>query len=223
MHRRRFITATGAIAGGAAITGCLGGASETNPDVVLPEPDREFDSSDIAYPAWGERVPDVTLSAPLDGDEVGVRDLETPALLTFFYSHCQTVCPMLIGTLRNVQAHAATNGYASEVAFLPVTFDPARDDADRLRAYAAEMNVDADADNWQFLRPASRERARAVVEEQFGVAFRRTTPEEMDGYMFTHSSLTLLVNADGYVERAYRSQSPDEETVIGDLERVRTA
>jgi protein SCO1/2 len=104
-----------------------------------------------------------------------------------------------------------------------VTFDPARDTADRLQRYAGEMNVDIDDDNWQFLRPASKDRAKTVVEDEFGVAFQRTEPEDMEMYMFTHSALTLLVNADGFVERAYRSKSPDEETIISDLETVRTA
>ena len=165
----------------------------------------------------------MTLPAPIESREVGLRDVERASLLTFFYSHCNTVCPVLISTQRNVQAHAQNNGYASDIAFFPVTFDPARDTADRLRTYADEMNVDAAAENWHFLRPASADRAKDVVQDQFGVGFERTDPEEMDMYMFAHSALTLLVNADGFVERAYRSKSPDEETIIDDLETVRNA
>jgi protein SCO1/2 len=224
MQRRTLLRSAGSITGVAALSGCLSVFSDgSNPDVTLDEPDRQFESSDVAYPAWGERVPDVTLAAPLASREISVGSVSKPTLLTFFYSHCQTVCPVLISTQRNIQAHAANNGYASEVTFLPVTFDPARDTADRLQTYADEMNVDADADNWHFLRPESRERAEAVVEDQFGVAFQRTDPENMEKYMFTHSALTLLVNGDGYVERAYRSKSPDEETIIADLKQVRNA
>jgi protein SCO1/2 len=128
-----------------------------------------------------------------------------------------------MATARNVQAHAANNGYADAVSIHPITFDPQRDTADRLGAYAGEMNVDADAPNWQFLRPESKARAKAVVQEEFGVRFERTHPEDMEMYMFAHTSLTLLVNADGYVERAYRSKSPDEQRIIDDLREVRTA
>jgi protein SCO1/2 len=224
MRRRTVLRSAGSIAGVAALSGCLSVfGTGSNPDVALDESDRQFESSDVAYPAWGERVPDVTLAAPLDSREVSVRSVSKPALLTFFYSHCQTVCPVLISTFRNIQTHAANNGYASEVTFLPVTFDPARDTVDRLQTYADEMNADADADNWHFLRPESRKRAKAVVEDRFGVVFQRTEPEDIDTYMFTHSALTLLVNGDGYVERAYRSKSPDEETIIADLKQVRTS
>lgn len=225
MYRRTFVRATGAVGAVGGLAGCLGGVGfgDPNPDVVLAEPDREFESSDVPYPAWGERVPDVTVPAPMDSREVRLQEVETPSLLTFFYSHCQTVCPVLISTQRNIQAHALNNGYGDAVSFFPVTFDPTRDTAGRLRRYAEDMNIDPDDGNWHFLRPISTERADAVVQGQFGVAFQRTEPEKMDSYMFTHAALTLLVNADGFVERAYRSKSPDENTIISDLKAVRDA
>jgi len=218
MKRRSYLAGL-STAVAAGVAGCPGG--DGNPDVALSEPDREFDSADLPYPAWGERVPDVTLPAVHTESEVRLREVDRPALLTFFYSHCKTVCPVLVGTLRNVQTHALNEGYGDAVRFYPVTFDPARDDADRLRGYADERNVALEAGNWQFLRPTSAERAQRVVQEQFGVAFQRTEPAEMDGYMFTHTAMTTLVNADGYVERAYRTKSPDSERLIDDLAAVR--
>jgi protein SCO1/2 len=224
MKRRTFIASAGTVAGGSALSGCLGVlGGDSNPNVVLGDPDRPFDSEDVAYPAWGEPLPDVTLPAPLESREVELGSIAKPRLVTFFYSNCRTVCPVLVSSLRTIQAHATDNGYADEVAFLPVTFDPQRDTADRLRTYGEEMNVAMDVGNWHFLRPDSTGRAKTVVEEEFGVAFQRTHPEDMDGYMFTHTSLTLLVNADGYVERAYREQSPDVNAILADLERVRGA
>jgi protein SCO1/2 len=219
MKRRSYLAGVSTAAAG-GVAGCAGGG---NPDVVLPEPDREFESADLPYPAWGERVPDVTLPAVHAEGEVRLRAVDRPALLTFFYSHCRTVCPVLVGTLRNVQTHALNEGYGDAVRFYPVTFDPARDDADRLRAYADDRNVALEADNWQFLRPASAERAKEVVADAFGVAFERTEAPEMDGYMFTHTPMTTLVNADGYVERAYRTKSPDSDRLIDDLAAVRDA
>jgi protein SCO1/2 len=221
MWRRTYLQVTAAL-GTAGLAGCVVGGNG-NPDVVLPEPDREVDSGDLPYPAWGERVPDVTLPAPLADREVTLRAVDRPQFLTFFYSHCNTVCPILVSALRNVQARALNEGYSNEVAFHPTTFDPERDDAQRLRTYGEEMNVALDDGSWQFLRPASRARAREVVQREFGVSFERTHPEEMDMYMFAHAALTLLVNADGYVERAYRTKQPDPERLVEDLRTVRNA
>jgi protein SCO1/2 len=219
MRRRTYLSGVAA-AGVFGTAGCLG-LGDANPDVALSEPDREYESEDLPYPAWGQRVPDVTLPAAIDDRAVAVRDVETPTLLTFFYSHCNTVCPVLIQTMRSVQAHAIENGYESEVTFLPTTFDPQRDDAERLRTYGEKMNVALDAGDWHFLRPESKARAKSVVQAQFGVNFQRTHPEDMEMYMFTHSALTFLVNGDGYVERAYRTKQPQAEQIIDDLATVR--
>lgn len=224
MNRRTFLASGAAVTATTGAAGCLGLlGGDGNGDVALPKPDRQFDSEAVPYPAWGQKVPDVRLPDPIAETEVRLRDVETPSFVTFFYSNCQTVCPVLVSRLRQLQGHAGDNGYADAVSFLPITFDPERDTAETLREYADRMAVDAAGENWRFLRPASKARATAVVEEEFGVAFERTEPEDMDQYMFMHTSLTLLVNADGYVERAYRSQSPDVETMTDELRTVRTS
>lgn len=221
MNRRTYLQGTVTL-GVAGSAGCLG-LGDSNSNVALPEPDRQYESSDVPYPAWGEAIPDVTLPAPLGGGEIGLDTVDRPHLLTFFYSYCKTICPVLISTMRNVQTHAINNDYADAVRFFPVTFDPERDTAERLSAYAEEMNVDADHENWEFLRPESKERASEVVGEAFGVGFKRTTPENMDRYMFAHQDLTLLVNGDGYVERTYRTDTSSPEGIIDDLRTVRNA
>ncbi|MFC7080961.1 SCO family protein [Halorussus caseinilyticus] len=221
MDRREFLRTATAVGLAGGVAGCTG-VLDSNSNVALGEPDREVDGEKLPYPTWGQKVPDVTLPAPLEDRTVELRSVGKPSVLTFFYSHCKTVCPVLVSTVRNVQTDSLNERYADDVAFFPTTFDPARDDADRLEAYSEKMNVDADAGNWHFLRPESKDRAKAVVQDEFGVAFERTDPEDMDMYMFTHSALTFLVNADGYVERAYRSKSPKAKQIISDLETVRT-
>lgn len=228
VNRRSFLQV--AAAGGlAASVGCLGVLQgDPNPDVALGKPD----VGDLTleqyrghrYPVWGERVPDVTVPA-VDGGEVALREPARPALVTFFFSHCRTVCPRIVSGLVNVQGHAVENGYADAVAFLPVTFDPTRDDAARLRSYGDRMGV-RDAGRWRWLRPASDARAREVITDGFGIAYQRTYPEGEDGYQFIHQGVITLVNTDGYVERAYQTgpqDPPPVETMIGDLKRVRSA
>ncbi|MFB6102527.1 MAG: SCO family protein [Haloplanus sp.] len=220
MHRRTYLQALG-VAGVGATAGCLGGG---DPNTTLGKPDRKggVTSEALAYPAWGERIPDVTFPDPLTGERIDLRGVDRPAFVSFFYANCMSVCPRLISALREVQIHSIENDYADEVGFYPITFDPQRDTAAALRDYADKMNVDLDAGNWHFLRPEGRDRARTVLEEEFGFVFRRTTPEDGGKYMFNHIGLVLLVNGDGYVERAYRGQEGREETYIEDLKTVRT-
>jgi len=220
MDRRTYLGTLSAATLGAT-AGCLGGG---NPNTALGEPDRPegVTSEALSYPAWGEQVPDVALPDPLTGEQIGLRELDRPALVSFFYSNCMSICPRLVSALREVQIHSVQNGYADEVGFYPITFDPQRDTADRLREYAGTMNVDLDVGNWHFLRPDGRAQAKAVLEEEFGFAFQRNQPDDGGKYMFTHIGLVLLVNADGYVERAYRDREGTEGRYIEDLERVRS-
>ncbi|MFH5799485.1 SCO family protein [Haladaptatus sp. CMAA 1911] len=221
MHRRTYLRSVAATGTVVSAAGCLGSFGDSNPNVALGEPDREVSSSDLPYPAWGQKVPNVTIPAPLENRTVSLRDVGTPSVLTFFYTHCKTICPVLISTLRNVQTHASQNGYANDVSFLPVTFDPKRDDAEQLRAYAKKMNVDLSVGDWNFLRPKSKKRAKSVITNKFGVHFEPTKQQSKDKYMFTHSALIILVNGKGYVERAYRGKSPKQQRIIDDLETVR--
>jgi len=219
MDRRTYLGTLGL----AATAGCLGGSGE-DPNTTLGEPDRAegVTSEALAYPAWGERVPDVTLPDPLSDERIALREVDRPSFVSFFYSNCMSVCPRLISALREVQIHSVENGYADEVGFYPITFDPQRDTASTLREYADRMNVDRSANNWHFLRPADRARAKAVLEDEFGFVFKRDEPDDGGKYMFTHIGLVLLVNADGYVERAYRGQEGAESRYIEDLRTVRT-
>ncbi|MEZ3117461.1 SCO family protein [Halobaculum sp. MBLA0147] len=223
MQRRSYLRAVGATGASLGLAGCVGGLAslgDPNPNVTLSEPDRQYESADVPYPAWGQRVPDVTLPAATTDASVSFPDLSRPTFVTFFYSTCMTVCPLVVSELAAIQDRAIETDYADRVTFAPITFDPQRDTPETLATYAEEMNVDLTAGNWRFLRPESRERAQAVVGEEFGLTFERTQPDDMDQYMFTHGALVLLVNADGYVERAYRDRRPPREQMASDLETV---
>lgn len=251
MHRRRYLGRLGAAAGAATLAGCVGDLTGGNgdPNVTLGPPDKRGDPEDFAYPGYGQRVPEVTLADPIAETEVGVRSVGTPYVMTFVFTNCETVCPLLTQSLVRVQDDAAENGYGDDVTFLDLTFDPARDDAERFREYADERSVDLAAGNWHFLRAGGPERTRDVVAanhpDGFGVPYRRsdrgtataattapttTAPATTatdggdggeGGDMFDHLALVLLVNADGYVERAYTGPNPPTERIVDDLSRVR--
>lgn len=224
MRRRTYLRGAG---GGLVLgtTGCLGvnlGGGDGSADdsgTYLDRPELEYDGDleAFAYPRWSDPLPEATVPAPLHGEDVTTTQFDAAVVMSFFYSHCNTVCPRLIGTLRNIQTRANEDGYGDDLRFLAVTFDPQRDTADRLEAYADQMNVDLETGNWYFLRPASESRARAVVTELFGVGFERTTPENMDGYMFTHMGLIVLANGDGVVERGYSTTEPAWQDIYDDV------
>jgi protein SCO1/2 len=83
------------------------------------------------------------------------------------------------------------------------------------------MHIDLDA-SWHFLRPSSEKRAKQIIQGKFGVTFDTQNPKpDKPGYMFAHTPLTLLANADGYVERAYKTKSPSQQTIVDDMKQLR--
>jgi protein SCO1/2 len=220
MQRRRFLAALGTT-GVASTAGCasvLGGSSNTH----LSKPEgQSVRSANLPYPAFGQELPEVTVPDPVAGTEVTTTQYDDRnVLITFFYTHCNSICPFLISSLRQVHTAAKQNDYADDMAVLAITFDPKRDTADRLREYADMMHVDVDADNWHFLRPESEQRAKSVVQETFGVTFQKTGATGSSMYMFNHLGLIVLANQRGYVERAYTGDDPKAERVRTDLETV---
>jgi len=143
---------------------------------------------------------------------------ERHALITFIFTRCHEACPVLTSNLVHAQAEAAENGYEDDVALMNVTFDPEHDTAEVLREYSDDRGAEVDSGNWYLLRPEGEERAHEVVEETFGCAYQRNQPEA--SMEFTHMSLIILANRDGYVERAYTGQPPEPLTVVDDLNAV---
>jgi protein SCO1/2 len=231
--RRTVLKATGSAAL-AATAGCLGALSseDGNDDVVLgpPENHDRRKSLDIPYPTYGEQIPDATVPAPLHDRSVSTTEFvgDRHVMMTFIYTSCQTVCPGLTASLRQVQADSIDEEYADEIAFLPTTFDPEQDTAPALRSYGEEMGVNFEVGNWYFLRPETPDEAKRVVEETFGVAFQSAGDGHTEGSsddeemltMFQHSSVVLLVNKDGFVERAYNGGPPGPGEAIKDTQTV---
>ncbi|MFP9193115.1 SCO family protein [Natronosalvus vescus] len=228
VDRRTFlrVTAATAVAGTA---GCLGQGS-SNENVVLDEPDAHERTveADVPWPIYGDRIPEATVPAPLLERSVTTTAFtgERHTLFTFIFTRCPGACPGLMASLRHVQDDSISNEYADEVAFMPITFDPEYDTPDILGEYEERHGVDRELDNWYTLRPESPERATEVVEETFGCMFESTEDAESDseGEMmdmeFMHTTLLILANKDGYVERAYSGDVPPPSTVVEDARTV---
>ena len=224
MRRRQLlqgVTATVAT----AVTGCVGRVRDSSgSNVVLDPPaDRQFDSEELPYPAHGQSLPEFSLPNPLSGETIATDSIDETLIVTGFFATCPAECVQLISQLVGVQQGTIDREIDDSVRFLAITFDPERDDARALREYARKMDIDLAVGNWEFLRPEDPETAKRIVGEQLGISFERVggeKSERVEGYDFTHLSLTFLVNPEGYVERAYRTTQPDAKQVLSDAQTV---
>lgn len=224
MDRRSYLR-TVTLGSIGATAGCLQtalGNGDEKRTVLDPPEDRRFDSEDLPYPAHGQELPDFTLPDPLAGETVDTRDIDKTHLVTGFFAFCPVECVRLIGQLAGVQEGTIQEGIDDEVTFYAITFDPQRDDAEALREYGEQM-VNLDAGNWRFLRPESPERAKEVVNDKLSITFERVGADQssrLEGYDFRHLTITYLCNPSGLVERAYRTDQPDHERVLSDVQTV---
>jgi len=178
MKRRALLGGIGTATIGAAAgcTSALGGGPE---GVVLdPQEDQIADSEDLAYPAYGQSLPPFELRDPIAGITIDSEAINRTAIVTGIFTFCPAECGILLRRLVGVQRRVADAGLTDETLFLPITFDPERDDEAALRDNAESIGADLESGNWHYLRPESPERAKAVVEDRLGIGFERTTESD---------------------------------------------
>jgi len=127
-----------------------------------------------------------------------------PVVLTFIFAHCQTLCPVVVDTLKQA---AQESGAAS---VLLVTLDPWRDTPSSLPAIARRWAVP------ETFHVLSSRRIDEVlrVSAQYGVTSLR---DERTGDI-THPGLVFLIDADGRL--AYTFSNPSVARVREGLRRL---
>jgi len=230
MHRRTLLVGVGtataaAVTATGSLAGCtdrpFGAATTDTVPVLGPQDDQLADSEALSYPAYGQPLPAFELPAPLSDTTIDSTTLDRTAIVTAIFTSCPAECGILLYRLAGVQQRVIDAGLTDAVVFLPISFDPQRDDAAAFAANAETLGVDRSAGNWHYLRPATPEEAKTVVETRLGIGFQRTAESDrLAGYDFTHAVVTLLVNPDGIVERAYRGEQIDRDRVVSDIETV---
>ncbi|WP_418282612.1 SCO family protein [Halorubrum sp. DTA98] len=218
--RRRAVLGGMATIPTAGLAGCTERLFDDRQEGVVlgPQEDQLAESDALSYPAYGQPLPEFELRDPIGDVTIDTATLDRTALITAVFTSCPAECGILLNQLVGVQGAVAEAGMTDDVAFLPITFDPERDDADALRENAETLGVDLDLGNWHYLRPESPEEATDIVSDRLGIGFERDTESErMEGYDFAHVIVTLLVNPDGTVERAYRGENLDRTRVNEDV------
>jgi protein SCO1 len=133
------------------------------------------------------------LSVPLetaDGATLALASLRgQPLLVTMFYSHCTSICPLLTAELQSIDRQLAPNQRAT-VRVLMVSFDAARDTPAALKSFARLHHIDDP--RWIVAR-ASASDVRLLA-AALGIRYR-----ELPDHTFNHSAVITLADRDGVV------------------------
>lgn len=128
-------------------------------------------------------------------------------ILSFVYTTCPDVCPLITSSLRLVQKELSPKELES-VFLVSITTDPEVDSPKVLKSYAERYQVDFS--NWAFLTGDLR--ALAPVWENFGVKVERKARGLVD-----HTSLTTVIDEEGVMRFAHAGASPSPEQVLQDV------
>jgi protein SCO1/2 len=152
-------------------------------------------------------APDFMLTSQ-DGAEVGPALLRGKVVLvTFIYTWCPDNCPLLTDKMARVQDDLGES-FGKDVAFVSITFDPERDTAEVLKAYAETF--DADPAGWFFLT-GEVEVVRQVA-ARYGVVTIAGADSGVD-----HNLLTTLIDRQGRMRVQYTGSQFDPEELLHDL------
>jgi protein SCO1/2 len=157
------------------------------------------------YPRGTAPAPDFTL-VDQDGARISLAQLRgRPVVVSFVFGHCQTMCPMIVETLKRVPGDG-------DVEVLLVSLDPWRDTPSSLPAIAK---------GWQLgphMRILTSRRPDDVLTaaDAYGVAHDRD-PKTGD---ISHPGLVFVVDGEGRL--AYTFNNPSDAWVREALARVGT-
>jgi len=128
-------------------------------------------------------------------------------LLTFLYTTCSDVCPLLTANMRALQ-QSLTARERQDVYFVSVTTDPEVDTPSVLKSYADRYKVDFS--DWSFL--TGDQRSLEPVWKMFGVKVERVARG-----LINHTTLTALIDSKGVMRLVYLNAAPDPKRMLADV------
>ena len=136
-----------------------------------------------------------------DGRAFGAEQLRgTATIVSFFFTRCPSICPLLMHAVKGVQNEIAASGERS-VRLLSVTADPEYDTPERLRDYGKALGVDPA--RWALVTGDPAE-IRRLATVGFHVAIGDSAPAGGPGPLdIAHTGKLVLVDPHGAIRGYY--------------------
>lgn len=160
-----------------------------------------------------EPAPQVSLTNQ-HGKRVTLKDLRGKVVaMTFFYTHCTDVCPILTNSLDSV-ARQLSPEERKQVVLVGVTVDPKRDTPARLKAYIKDHGLEAG--QWQLLTGSVAKATQAAAD--YGIVVRPAP-----GGDFVHNSVYILIDRQGVERVEHHGVATPSEALLADLRAILAA
>lgn len=143
---------------------------------------------------------------------VTLADMRGKMVLMFFgFTNCPDACPATLGTWK--QVHELLGDDASKVEFIMITVDPERDTPEVLKKHLALFS------------PAfvglygSIEEIQGVASD-YNIYFEKAESGSAVGYLVDHSSLSYVIDTEGYLVLGHRSYEISSMDIVSDIKEI---
>ncbi len=191
------------------VSGCARPDAAAQSDTVVTPPNSA--TGTLLDPP--KQLADFTLTSHT-GKPLRLSDLQgRPVLLFFGYTHCPDVCPLTLSEWKKVKQ--ALGDAASEVEFVFVSVDGARDTPDVLARYVAGYDP-------AFTGLTGDKATVQTIAKDFGVYFHdHDNGADEEARLVDHSPASFLINRDGKLRVVYSYGIPSE-VISADIRHVLT-
>ena len=109
-------------------------------------------------------------------------------LLFFGYTNCPDVCPITLGTFKQVNERLGEE--AQNVKFVMITADPERDTPDKVASYAARFNA-------EFIGLGGSINDLQSIWKELGVFVEKQESTSAAGYLVSHTASVYVLDKNG--------------------------
>lgn len=155
------------------------------------------------------------------GKPINLRDLTRGRItvLSFIYTRCASAkaCPMATGVLMDLHELSAQHPeLAQNLRLVSMSFDPAHDTPERMRAYSALASDRPKAAPWQFVTARSETELQPVLAAYGQAVDRKANPADPTGPL-NHTLRVYLIDREGRIRNIYSSGTLDVRLVLADV------
>lgn len=119
----------------------------------------------------------------------GLSDAKGKIVVLFFgYTSCPDVCPITLGTFKQVQKQLGDD--AKKVRFVMITTDPERDTPEKVAAYVARFSP-------EFVGLSGSLTDLERIWDELGVSVKKQNTGSAAGYLVSHTSSVYVLDPNG--------------------------
>lgn len=142
-----------------------------------------------------------------------------PSLLTFIFTHCPDICPLITNNMQRIQNKLEENGIKN-VKFVLISFDPERDTPFVLKEFALLREISFDRFSFLTSERNSADSLRHQLKYLAIAGDTTYTEDRKPSYFFVHTDKIFLLDKTGIVVKSYKGSEINLDEILQDVKHL---